>query len=182
MKKGFIQHHSQSGKLGTSKFRRGAGFTLIELLIVIGIIAILAAIIFVAVDPARRIQDARDAERWSSVNSILNAILKYTVDGNGTLPTTVNSAVNGSYYVIGTGGSGACDSCADASSPFITNCRDINNGGNDELVGSYLSAIPIDPNKTDGVDTGYYFMKSSSGRITIGACDPERADSIEVSR
>ena len=56
------------------------GFTLIELLIVIGIIAILAAIIYVVVDPARRLSEARNAERWSSTNAILNGILKYTVD------------------------------------------------------------------------------------------------------
>jgi prepilin-type N-terminal cleavage/methylation domain-containing protein len=63
--------------------KKRSGFTLIELLIVIAIIAILASIIYVAVDPARRIQEARDAQRWSSVNSILNAYLKYTVDSSG---------------------------------------------------------------------------------------------------
>ena len=53
------------------------GFTLIELLVVIVIIAILAAIILVAVDPATRFGDARDARRRSEAVSILNAILKY---------------------------------------------------------------------------------------------------------
>ena len=158
------------------------GFTLIELLIVIAIIAVLAAIIFVAVDPARRLQEARDADRWSSVNTILNAVLKYTVDNEGELPTKIDGATADTYYVIGTGGVDSCGDCDDAGSPFDDDCLDINNGVQNELVGEYLSAIPVDPSKTDGSDTGYYIMKSDTGRITVGACDPEREDSIEVSR
>ncbi|HEX9679693.1 MAG TPA: type II secretion system protein, partial [Candidatus Saccharimonadales bacterium] len=71
--------------------RKRSGFTLIELLIVIGIIAVLAGIIYVAIDPARRLGEARDAERWGSVNAVLNAVLKYTVDNGGTLPTNLTA-------------------------------------------------------------------------------------------
>jgi prepilin-type N-terminal cleavage/methylation domain-containing protein len=60
------------------KSRRG--FTLIELLIVIAIIGFLAAAVLVAVDPVKRIQDSRNAQRWSEVNGVLNAILKWQVD------------------------------------------------------------------------------------------------------
>ena len=61
-------------------YNRNKGFTLIELLIIIGIIGFLAAAILVAVDPVRRIQEARDAKRWAEVNGILNAILTKQVD------------------------------------------------------------------------------------------------------
>ncbi len=60
--------------------RNNKGFTLVELLIVIGIIGFLAAAILVAVDPVKRIQDSRNSQRWSEVNSILNAVLKKQVD------------------------------------------------------------------------------------------------------
>ena len=40
------------------------GFTLIELIIVVAIIALLAAATFVAVNPAKRIGEANDAQRW----------------------------------------------------------------------------------------------------------------------
>jgi len=60
--------------------KQNKGFTLIELLIIIGIIGFLAAAILVAVDPVRRIQEARDAKRFAEVNSILNAILTKQVD------------------------------------------------------------------------------------------------------
>ncbi len=60
--------------------RGNQGFTLIELLIIIGIIGFLAAAILVAVDPVKRVQDARNAKRWSEVNAMLNAILTKQVD------------------------------------------------------------------------------------------------------
>jgi type IV pilus assembly protein PilA len=60
------------------KFRKG--FTLIELLIIIGIIGFLAAAILVAVDPVKRIKEARNTQRWEEVNSVLNAILVKQVD------------------------------------------------------------------------------------------------------
>jgi prepilin-type N-terminal cleavage/methylation domain-containing protein len=50
------------------------GFTLIELIIVIAVIALLAAATFVAVDPAKRIGMARDAQRWSDITAIADAI------------------------------------------------------------------------------------------------------------
>src|ERR1700741_4615744 len=56
------------------------GFTLVELLIVIAIIGFLAAAVLVAVDPVKRIQDSRDARRYSEVNAILNSILTKQVD------------------------------------------------------------------------------------------------------
>ena len=62
------------------------GFTLIELIIVIGIIALLAAISFVAINPAKRIGDANNSQRWADLVSISKAIELYTAD-NGSLPS-----------------------------------------------------------------------------------------------
>ena len=150
--------------------RKQKGFTLIELLIVIGIIAILAAIIYVAVDPARRLAEARNAERWSSVNSILNAYLKSTVDNAGTPPATLTA---GTSYMIGTGADFA------GCSPATTAVVDLSG-----LVDTYLSSVPFDPSTTgaSAAKTYYYISQSLNGRVTVGACTPERGVTISVSR
>jgi len=155
---------------------RSRGFTLIELLIVIGIIAILAAIIYVAVDPARRLEEARDADRWSSANSILNGVLKFTVDNAGALPANLKTATAGTYYVLGTAVSGCLASCTDQTTDDV--CLDLEG----DLVDAYLTSMPIDPSTGTAANTDYYIMKSTGGRITAGACDPERATAISVSR
>lgn len=67
------------------KFLRG--FTLIELLIVIAIMGILAAAILVAINPLKRQQQARDAQRKSDIGQLASAVQAFsTSPGNGTYP------------------------------------------------------------------------------------------------
>lgn len=151
------------------------GFTLIELLVVIVIIAILAAIIFVAVDPGKRFSDARDARRRAEVVSILNAVLKYQVDNDGDLPTLID-AVTGTSQVLGTSGTG-CDTTCTADTT-VAACVDLTT----DLVDTYLAAIPQDPKTGTAANTDYYINKTTGGRLLVGACDPELAGSISVRR
>ena len=166
----------------TSNTTRQEGFTLIELLIVIGIIAFLAAIVLVAVDPAKRLAQARDARRWSEVNGVLNAILKYAADNNGSLPAGIDSDT-GSAQIMGTASSGCNVSCAVAGTTTAA-CADLNGS----LVEEYIAQLPIDPRGTDGTFTydstrvGYYVNKTADDRLKVGACNPERVSSIFVQR
>jgi len=157
--------------------KKPKGFTLIELLIVIGIIAILAAIVYVAVDPGKRLRAADDANRSASVNAVLNAILKFTVDNDGDLPTNLDGATVDLYYVLGTAASG-CDAGCTAQATTQAACLDLTS----DLVDSYLAEIPKDPDTGTDANTDYYIMKSTNGRITVGACDPEDLAKIEVKR
>lgn len=146
------------------------GFTLIELIIVIAVIALLAAAVFVAVDPAKRIGEAQDAQRWADVTAIADAIEQYVVDNSGTFPTsTASFSSNGTTaYAVTPYGS---------VSPISTKCQNktiTTTGGMNlgALVGAYLPTIPADPSiSTPTTTSEYYFIRNSSGRVTIGACE-----------
>jgi prepilin-type N-terminal cleavage/methylation domain-containing protein len=168
------------------------GFTLIELLIVIGILGILAAIILVAVDPAKRLKDSRDARRSSEVNSILNAVLNYVVDNKGAYPTAIDAATTNSQ-IIGTGTN--CQSglttttlCGEATGgETVTPCANLTT----DLVDTYIGEIPVDPRGVDinvatgtydAARTGYWINKTTNGRIEIGSCNHEGSTSIKLVR
>lgn len=106
--------------------KRTDGFTLINLLIAITIIAVVAAVIFIALDPATRFADARNAERWSDVVALSDAIHLYTIDNGAALPE-----IDGSLTMLGTATSG-CDVLCGAvaydppvSSRFASLVRDV---------------------------------------------------------
>ncbi len=56
------------------------GFTLIELLIVIGIIAILATVVILTLNPAELLRQARDSNRVSDLSNLQSAISFYLTD------------------------------------------------------------------------------------------------------
>ena len=69
------------------KFR---GFTLIELLIVIAILGILAAAVLVAVNPAKRQNQAKDSQTKSDIGQMATALQAYfTTPGSGSYPSQV---------------------------------------------------------------------------------------------
>ncbi len=60
------------------------GFTLIELLIVIGILAILATIVILILNPAQILAQARDSQRLSDLGSVKSAIVLYQSTATST--------------------------------------------------------------------------------------------------
>lgn len=162
-------------KLLTSK-----GFTLIELLIVIVIIATLAVTVFVAINPAKRFQDARDARRTSDVQSILTAIQQSIIDNKGALPAGLSAgmaeeqlgtdatgcaiATGGCSVVGGVGAPG--ESCLDLSTPLVT----------------YLKSIATDPKDGTAGKTKYAVVVDTNGITTVKACGTEGTTPIAVSR
>lgn len=152
-----------------------SGFTLLEILLVVAAIAILAGIVIVALNPAKQLGDTRNAERRSDVNAILNAIQQYAIDNNGSLPAGIDSVYT-SAQVIGTSSSGLDSTCT--ATTTVSAGLDLTS----VLVPTYIVAIPSDPSSGSAANTDYYVQRLPSGRITVGACDPEQSATIEFSR
>lgn len=134
------------------------GFTLIELLLVIGIIAILASIVIVAVNPSRQLGQARDTKRKSDINSLLNAIYHYMIGNNGNFPGCLASATAGKEYMV----------CKSAANPA---CAGTNPGecALSGLSGAYIVDLPADPLTATTRLTGYSVWKLSNNRIMVTA-------------
>ncbi len=152
------------------------GFTLIELLIVIAVIVVLAAAVFVALNPAKRFSDARNARRQTDVQNVLSAIKTDQVDNGGSYVASVAALTAASNYVIGTNGSGCDAGCTAVTTQSA--CADLTA----LVTEGYLGSVPFDPSTGAATFTDYYITRAASGTITVGACDAENGSSIVVSR
>lgn len=173
-----------------TKKKMNKGFTLIELLIVIAIIAILAAVAFVALDPLTRFRDARDSNRWTDITAILSAIKVDQVDNGGPYLYGVNNdasdnaviTATAEYYMISNASTtSGCNATCDQTPSATDHCVNLQ-GLVDE---GYIAELPVSPNGTGSWSnsiTGYYMRQSSTGAITVGACESENASAISVTR
>jgi prepilin-type N-terminal cleavage/methylation domain-containing protein len=151
------------------------GFTLIELLIVIAIIVILAAAVFVALNPAKRFADARDSRRSSDVTNIIAALKTSQVDNGGSYIASVAAMTAGAAYTVGTAAVGCDTGCTGQTTAAA--CVDLTA----LQTAGYLGSVPMDPTSGSAEKTDYYLIRNASGTLTAGACDPENA-AISLSR
>ncbi len=148
-----------------SLIKKRAGFTLIEVLLVVAIIAILAGIVILAINPGKQLADSRNSQRRSDVNTIINALYQYSIDNNGNLPASVTTT--------------AGDVCSTGAATCVAPDVDLT-----VLTanGKYLVAIPKDPSTGTASLTHYQVVKDANGRVTVSAPDAEQGATISVTR
>ncbi len=140
------------------------GFTLIEVLLVVAIIAILAGIVILAINPNKQLGDTRNSQRQSDINTILNATYQYGVDNQGNLPSGITTTPTD----ICATGAGSCTGLVDLT-VLTTN-------------GKYVVAMPKDPKTGTTTDTHYQISLDANNRVTVSAPDAEQGKTISATR
>lgn len=143
-------------------FQRRQGFTLPEVLIVVGILAILAFIAIVAIDPAKRFQEARDSRRLTDVQSMVGALQQYTIDHKGELPADLDTREK----QIGTGKTECSLRTSNCTVERDDDCIDLT-----DVLEPYLHGVPEDPKNGTTAYTHYTLRQGLNNEIIIQACD-----------
>ena len=179
----FTQHHFYVLRLYGNAIRElkkrigldksGAGFTLIELLIVIGVLAILATVSILVINPAQMIAQSRDARRLTELKG-LNSALSLAEINNLSL------GVGNTVYVSLPGPS----NCSGLGLPDLpvgwfyacstsANYKKVDGSGwipvNFNLIssGSPFSVLPVDP--VNAVAAGNYYTYVTGGSYELTA-------------
>lgn len=153
------------------------GFTLLELLIVMSIIGILATVTVAAINPARQLAKARDAQRETDLVAILSTVFQYASEHSGEYPDTDGDPATSNFPTTVTciGTDASCFNLAGAGEVGET------------LVPVYLYELPKDPKIAatgdPGTDanTGYSIYVDANGHIHASAVG-EISASIEQVR
>ncbi len=180
------------------KSRRG--FTLIELLLVIAIISLLAVAVFVALNPAQRLKDTKNARRTSDTDTILSAVHQYVVDKKGLFPDNMPAA--GTECQLGTNSTPCAavltsatknPTCGQVTGVVTTTqaaCCDLM--ANTNNLSAYLAKMPIDPSGFEGnvavtpdasasaINTNYSIVRDTNGIIYVKACISDQKDSATL--
>ena len=149
------------------------GFTLVEVLIVIGILAVLVAIVLIAVNPQQQFREANNTARKADVNAILNAISSYAADNNGSLPAGITST---DKNITSTAGATNVDLCTLLVPTYIADLP------LDPLTGTESPAGSVCTDASATYDTQYSVKSSSGNRVTVSAPDAELSQTINVTR
>ena len=150
------------------------GFTLLEILLVVGIIAILAGIVIIAINPARQLAQTRDTERRSDIKQLYNAMIQFYID-KGFYPASTTLSTTTLTEVCDTGNLEDSDTAVDT-----TSCSGLINFSY-ELVPIYITAIPSDPSGASSTlafiptayaavgGAGYMVGEDTAGRLMVTA-------------
>lgn len=141
--------------------KRTQGFSLLEILLVITIIGVLAGALVLVIDPAEQFANARNQQREIDLQTISVAAEQYIEENQGALPPGIYSSLKN-----------ICRS----------SCTTNTNQVNLQILVPYIGAgnLPIDPDETDELLTGYQIRTTSDGRINLLAPRAENGEIISI--
>ena len=148
-------------RLGFTQHQTGAGFTLVELIIVITLIGILAVAVMVAINPGKRVKQARDATRKNDIGALATALgSHYTASSQNSYPLSLSDLVTaGDIKQL------PKDPTANSDYEYVAGV-----GNSEAAVWATLE------NPTSGSGTWLWCWQSKSGEITsevtAGLCTP----------
>lgn len=147
--------------------KKNSGFTLIEILVVIGIIAILASVVIIAINPAKQFAQARNTQREANINAILNAIGQRMADNKGIFEGTFTIS-NKSYTCDELPPINGAEVAVSTTAATATSTTD-EIGKLGCLTPTYISTLPKDPTWNTGDDTLYDISRDDAGRVRVCA-------------
>jgi type II secretory pathway pseudopilin PulG len=139
------------------------GFTLVEIVIVVGLIIILASVAFVALNPAKRLADSRNANRQISIKALIESLINYSLE-ESKLPEGIDENLK----MIGKQIAEGCNvSCGEG---IITGnyCVDLSID-----LAKYFDKLPMDPKGGTELKTFYAVQKLGSTGVKVVACNAE---------
>lgn len=133
------------------------GFTLVELLVVIAVIAVLAAITVVAINPAKKLAQSRDAAKKSSMQQVVTALSTYFTQKSSYPAATTDLVTTGELSNLPKGPTGVDFS-------YVANPTGCTTAGKD-CVGAVIYDTYEQPNTQCVTGVAYWGWTSASSSI-----------------
>ena len=162
--------------LAWSATGRRCGSTLAELLIAISILALLAGITLVALNPKKNQENAADAKRREHLQTMIDALYQYQID-HGEFPHIPT------YRSVDKKHRDVCALTSVVPNELFFCILDapqrIPLG---QLIPDYLPALPKDPKNEEQYETGYQLWLDADGRVHASAPLGKGGLGIEMAR
>jgi len=144
------------------------GFTMPQLIVAMLILLVVAAFVFIWIDPLARVGEVKNSKRTQDVGVIATALFNYAQEHDGLMP--VLGTVTTDKKVLCASQSGSNLTCDGESALCLTI--------DDNDFYKYLAQLPWDPDKSSSDDTGYYLNEDANGILTVGACSTYNSETI----
>lgn len=140
----------------TSLFSSRRAFTLLEFMLVVVVLAVLLLITIVSLRPVANFQKSRNEVRRLDLAHIADAIAEYSRDEGMKILLLIPTSPS-TIEICGDSKTGSCTSLLSLTA----------------LLGTYLRAVPVDPNASDAEHSRYFVEQLPTGRVRYSAPDVE---------